>query len=120
MYGYLLAYDWFALSRGGWAALIVTTAIVLAAEAFNSAVEAVVDLASPDKHPFAAKAKDIAAAAVLLCSVGAIAVGIVLLYQPEAFRALWAYYRQTPAMLAVLGLSLVGTAWFILGFRRKK
>ena len=120
MYGFLLVHDWFQLTRGEWAALVLVTALVLAAEAFNTALEAVVDLACPQRHPLAARAKDAAAAAVLLCSIGAVIAGVVLLYQPAAFRAMFEYYRAHPGMLAVLAVSLVGAAWFIWGIGRKK
>jgi diacylglycerol kinase (ATP) len=52
---------------------------VLAMEAMNSAVETCVNLAMPDQHPLAARAKDVAAGAVLLASLGAVAVGLILL-----------------------------------------
>ena len=44
----------------------------------NSAVERVVDLASPTPHPTAAKAKDLAAGAALLASLGAVGVACFL------------------------------------------
>jgi len=113
MYGYLLVYDWFELSRAEWAVLVLSTALVLAAEAVNTAIEAAVNLASPDRHPLAARAKDAAAGAVLLCSLGAVAAGVAILYQPEAFRALAAYYTQKPLMLLVLGLTLTATGLFV-------
>ena len=113
MFGYLLLYDWFVLSRAEWAVLILSTALVLAAETVNTAIEAVVNLASPGRHPLAARAKDAAAGAVLLCSIGAVAVGLVVMYQPAAFRALVEYYRQKPLMLLVLGISLTATGLFV-------
>ena len=119
MYGFLLLHDWFVLTRGEWAALVLITALVLGVEALNTAIEAAVDLACPQRHPLAARAKDAGAAAVLLCSVGAIAVGVVLLWQPEAFRAMFEYYQVRPAMLIPLAVSLIGAAWFIWGVGRK-
>jgi len=119
MYGFLL-HGWFSLQRYEWALLIFTTVLVLAAEALNTAIEAAVDLACPEIHPLAARAKDVGAAAVLVCSVGAVAVGLVLLWQPPAFQLMLEYYRQHPGMLVLLGISLVGAAWFIFGIRRKK
>ena len=114
MVGYLAVYDWFQLTRGEWAALLLASAFVLVAEAVNTAVEVLVDLASPGQHPLAGKAKDIAAGAVLLCALLAVAVGVVILYQPEAFRKLYAYYKENPWMLLVLGVSLAVTGAFIL------
>jgi len=113
MFGYLLLYDWFVLTRGQWAALIVSTVLVLFSEAVNTALETLVDLASPAKHPLAARAKDIGAGAVLVCSIGSVAVGLAVLLQPAAFRALAAYYTAKPLMLFVLALSLAATGLWV-------
>ncbi|MCL2106484.1 MAG: diacylglycerol kinase family protein [Oscillospiraceae bacterium] len=113
MLGYLLLYDWFTLSRAEWAALIAVTALVLIAEAFNTALEYLVDLVTTQRRRAAGAAKDIGAAAVLITAAGAVAAGLRLLYQPEAFRALAAYYAQKPWMLVVLAISLAGTGIFI-------
>lgn len=120
MIGYLTLYDWFKLTRAEWAALILAASLVLAAEAVNSAIEALVDLASPEQHPLAAKAKDIAASAVLISSLGAVAVGGMILYQPEAFRQLYVYYKGHPFMLLALVMSLVLTSLVIWGPKNKK
>jgi len=64
----------------GWAVLALAIGLVVAAELFNTALEAVVDLASPHEHPLAKRAKDIAAAGVLVTSAAAAIAGIVVLY----------------------------------------
>ena len=121
MFGYLLVYDWFVLTRGEWAALILATALVLFSEAANTMAEALVDLVSPERHPLAAKAKDLGAGAVLICSVGAVAVGIAVLWQPAAFRALATYYAAKPLMLLALAASLTATGlWIFPDWGRKK
>jgi len=120
MYGFLVVPNWFTLSRAEWAALILTTVLVLAAEAFNTAIEATIDLCSPDIHPLAAKAKDLGAGAVLLCSVGALAVGLVILWQPEAFAAMFDYFTQNLLSLAALVLALACACVFIFWQGRKK
>src|SRR5262245_20124209 len=66
------------LERWEWLALILTCALVLAAEGVNTAVEAVVDLAASDFHPLAKVAKDVAAGTVLLCAISAVIVGCVV------------------------------------------
>jgi undecaprenol kinase len=63
----------------GWGVLLLAIALVLVAELLNTALEAVVDLLSPDDHPLAKAAKDIAAAAVLVAAAGAVAAGIALI-----------------------------------------
>jgi undecaprenol kinase len=66
------------LPPAAWAIVFITIALVVAAELFNAAVEAVVDLVSPEEHPLAKRAKDIAAAAVLVTTAGAVAVAICI------------------------------------------
>ncbi|HMO41300.1 MAG TPA: diacylglycerol kinase family protein [Saprospiraceae bacterium] len=65
----------FGLSPVEWCMLSLTIALMLAAEAFNTALEYLTDLVSPEYHPLAGKVKDAAAAGVLLAAIGAIAVG---------------------------------------------
>jgi diacylglycerol kinase len=66
------------LSRIEWLILILTIALVLSMEALNTAVEAVVDLVSPQFHPLAKLAKDVAAGGVLIAAVGAVFVALLL------------------------------------------
>ncbi len=73
------------LSRIEWLILILTIALVLSMEALNTAVEAVVDLVSPQFHPLAKLAKDVAAGGVLIAAVGAVLVAL-LLYGERVLR----------------------------------
>ena len=52
--------------------------MVIAAEAFNSALEYLADRVEPNKDPLIEKSKDLAAAAVLICSIGAAVVGLII------------------------------------------
>ena len=61
------------------AVLALAIGLVLVGEAFNTALEAVVDLASPSRHPLAKVAKDVAAAGVLLAAATAALVGLLIL-----------------------------------------
>ena len=63
------------LSQHEFALLALAIILVLFAELVNTAIEAVVDLVSPDFHPLAERAKDVAAGAVLLASCGALILG---------------------------------------------
>ena len=75
----LCAASWaWGLSRTEWMILILTIALVLGMEAINTAVEAVVDLATPDFHPLAKHAKDVAAGGVLLTAIAAALVALLL------------------------------------------
>lgn len=72
----LLMGFYFRLSPEEWRWIVLCIALVLAAESMNTAVEAIVDLVSPGKHPLAGKAKDTAAGAVLLLAAGAAVIGL--------------------------------------------
>jgi diacylglycerol kinase len=62
--------------------LVLTIAMVWTAEFINTALEIVVDLASPDLHPLARVGKDVGAAAVLIAAISAVVIGILLLGPP--------------------------------------
>lgn len=68
------------INRGDWVALLLAMGMVWMAEALNTALEFLTDLVSPEHHPLAGKAKDVAAAAVLLAAMFAAGVGAVVFY----------------------------------------
>ena len=78
----LLLSLWLGLSARDWAILVLTIVLVFIAEFLNTAIEAVVDLASPGQHPLARVAKDVGAGAVLLAATAAVAVGLLILGPP--------------------------------------
>lgn len=59
-------------------AVVLSMAIVIAAELFNTTLEVLIDYAWPEHHPMIGRAKDVAAAAVLVAAVGAAIVGVLL------------------------------------------
>ncbi len=75
----VLAAAWlFQVSLFEWLALFLTITLVLTMEVLNTALETVVDLARPEYDPLAARAKDIAAGAVLLAAVSSVAAGVMV------------------------------------------
>ena len=121
MLGFLLLTDWFVLSRTDWAMLLLASALVLCLEIVNTAVESTVDLATQERHPLAKRAKDAAAGAVLVAAIVAVLVGLVILLQPAAFRAMFAYFSSHLWALALFVLSIVPASLFIfLGFGKGK
>src|SRR5208282_2365753 len=77
---------YFQISAIEWVILAAAIALVLCAEALNTAIERVVDLVEPDHHPVARDAKDLAAA-VLIASICAAIIG-VLLFGPRLIHIL--------------------------------
>ncbi len=73
---------WLRLDALSWALLAAAVTVVWAAEACNTALEAAIDLASPQIHPVAKAAKDAAAAGVLLAAGGAVVIGLLVLGPP--------------------------------------
>ena len=69
---------WIGLAPWEWVAVAFCCSSVIALECANTAIEALVDLASPEIHPIAKKAKDCAAGAVLAAATGAAAVGTMI------------------------------------------
>jgi diacylglycerol kinase (ATP) len=61
-----------------WTVIVIVIAGVFASELFNSAIESLVDLCSPDFDKRAGRIKDMAAAAVLITAVGALATGLII------------------------------------------
>jgi len=70
------------LSKIEWCLIILSIFAVLSAEAFNTALEYLTDLVSPEYHILAGKTKDVAAAGVLLTAIGAFIIGVVI-YAPK-------------------------------------
>lgn len=72
------------LSTTEWLIIILIMALVIGTEMVNSAIERVVDLASPEIHPLAKQAKDIAAGAVLVFAAASVIIGL-LIFLPKWF-----------------------------------
>ena len=120
MYSFLLLFDFFTLSKGDWIAIVAATTLVLSAELFNTAVEKSVDLSTTQPHDLAKFAKDASAGAVFICAAGAVAVGFIVLWQPEAFRKMFEYYKGHILMFVLLVVSIVFSAFVVLKTPKKK
>jgi len=75
------------ISPAEWALIVLAIAGVWTAEALNTAIEFLVDLVSPDPHPLAGKAKDVAAGAVLIAAIGSAVIG-GFVFGPHLLRLL--------------------------------
>ena len=66
------------INRQEWAIVVTLIALVIGLELLNTAIEALVDLASPEPHPLAKVAKDTAAGAILVAAAGSAIVGLII------------------------------------------
>ncbi len=73
---------WLQIPPRDWAVLFLTIAMVFTAEFINTSIEAVVDLASPQKHPLAKVGKDVGAGAVLIAALAGVLIGLLILGPP--------------------------------------
>ena len=76
------------LDRVEWALIVLTIGAVLASEWFNTAAEVTIDLCTPEPHPLAKIAKDVAAGAVLVAAAAAVLVGLLVLLIPFVQKVL--------------------------------
>lgn len=70
---------WLRLNITEWLFILIAVAFVWTAEFINTALEAVVDLATHEDHPLAKVGKDVGAAAVLIATLTSIIIGITVL-----------------------------------------
>jgi len=68
------------ISAQDWVVLVLTIALVMAMEALNTSLEFICDALHPDHHPLIGKAKDVAAAAVLISAIAAALVGSLIFF----------------------------------------
>ena len=121
MFSILGLTDWFVLSRTDWAVLAVASALVIGAELVNTAIENAVDLETKEYNEYAKRAKDAASGAVLVCAIGAVAAGLFILLQPQAFSLMADYFSSKPLMFVLFALSIVPATLFIFfGFGKSK
>ena len=66
------------ISRMEWIAVTLCIGMVIAAELFNTAIEKLTDLVSPEWNALAGKVKDVAAGAVLVTAIAAAVVGLIV------------------------------------------
>jgi undecaprenol kinase len=84
----LVAAWWLEISRSDFLLVFFAITLVFALEIVNTAIEAVVDLASPDWHAKAKIAKDAGAGAVLVAAILSAVIGI-LVFGPPLYQKIF-------------------------------
>lgn len=116
---YVLVFaNFYDMTKTKWALLVTVICLVMAAEAFNTAIETLCDYCTKEYHPMIKSVKDAASGAVLLVSIGAAAVGIILFWDIEAFKRIIFYFADNPLLIIPLALSVVVSLLFICFFPR--
>jgi len=73
---------WLEISLNHWITLFLVIGLVWISEFLNTALEVIVNLASPDRHPLAKVGKDVGAASVLIAAILAVIIGILIFLPP--------------------------------------
>jgi diacylglycerol kinase len=74
----VLAGYYFELPSAEWCWIVMAIVLVFITEMFNTAIEFLSDVVSPNIHPQIKKVKDVSAAAVLISSIGAVIIGLII------------------------------------------
>lgn len=118
---YVLVFSvFYRFSAAEYAVLLLTIGAVLAAETFNTAVEAVVNMETPHYDPMARAAKDTAAGAVLITALAALAVGLVLFWRPAVLWGILCFLVSHMFWGVLFLASLPVTGLFIFFFPMRK
>lgn len=114
---YVLLFSLFySFSRVEYCILFIVIFLVFATEMVNTSIERIIDKLVREQNKTAGSAKDIAAGAVLMASIGAAVCGILLFWDLQVFRQIFAYFAANPVLLVLLLLSIIFCIWFVLGF----
>ena len=114
MYSFLVFFNFFKISSLELSVIFIANAIVFIGELINTAIESTINLIEKKYNKMAKVAKDTAAAAVLVGAFFAVAIGVALLWQPEAFGKLFDYYTDNISMLICLIISLAVSVVYIM------
>ena len=118
---YVTAFSFFYdLTRTEYALLALTFGAVISCEMINTAVEAAVDISSPDYSEKAGFAKDAAAGAVLVSAIFAVVVGVLLFGDIAVIREIFRHYGSHPFALAGLICSFVAAWVFVFGLPKRR
>lgn len=117
---YVMAFSLFyELTRGEYVLLALTFSSVISAELINTAIEAAVDLCSPEQHRLAKIAKDAAAGAVLAAAIFAVVVGVLLFGDIAVMKEIFGYFRSHIPALVGLICSLAAAWAFVFKIKNK-
>ncbi len=111
---FLLRYDFFTVSKIEMTVILLMSALVLGSELLNTGIENACNAVTKEKNEFIKIAKDTASGGVLIFAIFSVVIGVVILYQPEAFNKMFDYFLNNPIYIFALALTLVIDIIFVL------
>ncbi len=106
----------FEMSRARYAAVILTIAMVMMAEMFNTVAEELSDMAAASFNPVVRIVKDMAAGGVLICAVFSVLVGVCIFWQPASFIKIAKFFISNPLMILLLVLmTVISVVYIVMG-----
>ena len=99
------------------AALTLIIALIFTAELLNTAIEAIVDLVSPQRHTLAAVAKDCAAGAVMVLAAGAVVIAVFIFSDLDKLAVCVQFAMEKALYLAIY---VAFCAYFIFGIPKSE
>lgn len=100
-------------TKSEYAILLIVIAMVIVSEMINTAVEEVVDLASPSYHEKAKKSKDVAAGAVLISAFCAVVIGVLFFGKIDTFYDIINFFKSSIINLIIFILTIILSIFFI-------
>ncbi len=116
MFYFLVRYDFFVISKAEFCCLLLSCALVLGGELINTGIEKADDTVSKERRATIAISKDAAAGAVLVFAIFSVVIGVIIMFQKEAFRLLFNHYVSEPISFVLLLVSFVPALLFIFKF----
>lgn len=112
-----LFYDFTAVEYG---LLTLQMVLVLSAESLNSAIEQTDDAVTLERNEQIRRAKDSAAAAVLIAAVGAVVLAVLLFWDTAVFGQIACHFSQWPHLLGLIAYAVVMTVLILCKKTYKK
>lgn len=113
MYFFLFFFDFFEITRTELAIIFLANGLVIGGELINTGIEKAVDLYGNEHTELGKISKDCAAGAVLVFAIFSVLCGIAIMYQPQAFQKLFAYFCANPISIILFIVSIIVFTIFI-------
>ena len=108
----------YGLDKFGFALLFLISAVVITVEILNTAIESVVDMHTQHFSPYAKKAKDIAASAVLITALFAVFIAILLFSDVTKLQHVYTFFINTPLYILPLIVAISAAIYLIYGEKK--